>query len=110
MSTDYAETLKRIKDAEEAGSREVAERKKSLEAELSTMEQAADKSIEDSRAGAEAYVSREAEDARTSSQREAEALLASTKKKADEVSSKRLGEKDLRKIIDEVLFSEFKGE
>jgi vacuolar-type H+-ATPase subunit H len=109
MSTDYADTLKRIKDAEEAGSREVAERKKSLEAELLTEEQAADKSIEDARKGAEAYVADETESAHESAQREAEALLASTKKKADGISSKKLSEKELRKITDEVLFSEFQG-
>ena len=109
MSTDYAETLKKIKDAEEAGSREVAERKKSLEAELLTKEQAADRSIEDARKGAEEYVASETESAHDSAQREADALLASTQKKADGVSSKKLSEKELRKIIDEVLFSEFQG-
>ena len=107
MSTDYAETLKRIKDAEEAGTREVAEKKKELESELLNMEQVADKSIADTKVGAELSVAKEAESARKSAQREADALLASTKKKADEIASKKLGEKDLRKIVDDILFSEF---
>jgi len=107
MATDYAETLKKIKDAEEAGTREVAEKKKELESELTNMEQVADKAIRDSKTGAELYVAREAENAKKSAQREAEALLASTKKKADEIASRKLGEKELRKIVEETLFSEF---
>jgi len=109
MSTNYTDTLKRIKEAEEASNREVADKRKSLEAELVGIEQAADQSIAAAKAEAEAAVAKEAESARKSSQREADSLLASTKSKADEVASKRLGGNELRRIVDEVLFSEFKG-
>jgi vacuolar-type H+-ATPase subunit H len=108
MSTNYTETLKRIKDAEEASNREVSEKKKSLEAELLSIEQAADKSIEDAKKEAEAYVAKEDQAAKDSSQAQADALLASTREKAEEISSKRLDGKELRKIVDEILFSEFK--
>lgn len=110
MSTNYTETLKRIKDAEEASNREVAEKKKDLEAELLTLEQAADRSIEAARKDAELYVDRAAETARESAQREADALLTSAQKNAQEVSSRRVGKKELGKIADGIVFSEFKGE
>jgi vacuolar-type H+-ATPase subunit H len=110
LSTNYTETLKRIKDAEEASNREVAEKKKSLEAELLTLEQAADKSIEAARKDAELYVERAAETAREAAQGEADALLSTAQKNAQELSSKRLGKKELGKIADGIVFSEFKGE
>ena len=110
MSTNYTDTLKKIKDAEEASNREVSEKKKSLEAELLGIEQEADKSIAAAKTNAEAYVAKEGETAKKSSQREADALLSATKKKADQVASKMLDKKQLREIVDKVLFSEFKDE
>ena len=110
MSTEnYTDTLKKIKDAEEASNREVADRRRSLEAELSSMEREADQTIVAAKADGELHVAKEGENARKAAQREADTLLASTKSKADAVASKRLGEKDLQKIVDEILFSEFKG-
>ena len=110
MSTNYTDTLKKIKEAEEASNRQVSERRKSLEAELLSLEQQADRSISDAKAAAESYVAGEAEKARSASQKEAEALLASTKKKAAALSARALDKKQLREIIDKVLLSEFQGE
>jgi vacuolar-type H+-ATPase subunit H len=110
LSTNYTETLKRIKDAEEASNREVSEKKKDLEAELLSIEQAADKSIEAARKEADLSVERASETAKDLSQKEADALLASAQKNAEEISSKRLGRKELAKIVDEILLPEFKGE
>jgi vacuolar-type H+-ATPase subunit H len=110
LSTNYTETLKRIKDAEEASNREVAEKKKDLEVELLALEQAADKSIEAARKDAELYVERAAETAREAAQGEADTLLSTAQKNAQELSSKRLGNKELGKIADGIVFSEFKGE
>jgi vacuolar-type H+-ATPase subunit H len=107
-NTNYTETLKRIKDAEEASNREVAEKKKDLEAELLSIEQAADSSIEATRKDAELSVEKAGEAAKESSQKEADALLASARKKAEEISSRRLGKKELGKIVDSILFAEFK--
>jgi vacuolar-type H+-ATPase subunit H len=109
LSTNYTETLKRIKDAEEASNREVAEKKKDLEAELLSIEQAADASIEAAKKDAELSVENAAENAKGSAQKEADALLASARKNAEAISSKRLGKKELSKIIDGVVLSEFKG-
>jgi vacuolar-type H+-ATPase subunit H len=110
MSTSYTDTLKRIKDAEEASNREVSEKKRALEAELHDMEQVADKSIEIAKSQAELYVTKEVEEARTLAQQEANSLLDSTTKKAEDIASRRLDRKEFRKIIDEILFSEFKSE
>lgn len=110
MSSSYTDTLRRIKEAEEGSNREVSEKKKDLEAELHEMEQAADQSIEVAKRDAEIYVTNEVANQRTLSEKEAEALLASATRKAEETVSKRLDKKEFRKIIDEKLFSEFKSE
>jgi len=110
LSTNYTETLKRIKDAEEASNREVAEKKKDLEAELLGLEQASDESIESARKDAELSVERAAETAREAAQSEADTLLSKAQRSAQEISSKRLGKKELGKIADGIVFSEFKGE
>lgn len=111
MSTsNYAETLKRIKDAEEESNREVSERKKSLEAELSSAEQAADQALEAAKAEGELYVTKETEAAKAAAQAQADALLSSTTRKAEGIASRRLEKKEFKKIIDEILFSEFKSE
>lgn len=110
MSTNYTDTLKRIKEAEEASNREVAEKKKDLESELHEMEQAADQSIEVAKRDAEIYVTKEVVNQRALSEKEAEALLASATRTAETIVSRRLDKKEFRKIIDEKLFSEFKSE
>jgi len=108
MSTDYTETLKKIKETEEATSREILERRKALEEELRRMEGDSASSIAQAKAQAEAYTAAEVEKASSSAQRKADALLATTSKQAKEVAAKRLNKKDLKKIIDNTLFSEFK--
>lgn len=110
MSTNYTDTLKRIKDAEDASNREVAEKKKSLEAELHEIERVADESIETAKKEAELYVTKEVDLARDAEQKKAEALLESTRRKSEEIVSKRLDRKEFRKIADEIVFSEFKSE
>lgn len=108
MSTDYTETLKKIKETEEATGREILERRKSLEEELRKMEADSGSSIARAKAQAEAYVAGEVEKARKSAQTKADALLGTTGKEAKEVAAKKLDKKDLKKIIDNTLFSEFK--
>jgi vacuolar-type H+-ATPase subunit H len=110
VSTDYTNILKKIKEAEETGNRLISEKKKGLEAELFSLEKEADKSIADAKAASDSYVESEAERARSAAQKDADALLAATKKRAEALSSKTLSKKQLREIIDEVLFSEFKGD
>lgn len=110
MSTNYTDTLKRIKEAEETSNREVAEKKKSLEAELHDIEQTADESIEVAKKNAELYVTKETDAAKESAQKEASALIESTSRKAEDVASKRLDKKEFRRIIDQIVFSEFKSE
>jgi len=107
MSTDYTETLKKIKETEEATSREILERRKALEEELRRMEGDSASSIAQAKAQAEAYTAAEVEKASSSAQRKADALLATTSKQAKEVAAKKLDKKDLKKIIDNTLFSEF---
>jgi len=108
MSTDYTDTLKKIKETEEATSREILERRKALEEELRRMEAESANSIAQAKAQADAYTAAEVEKARKSSQGKADALLATTYKQAKEVSAKRLDKAQLRKIIDKTILSEFK--
>ena len=108
MSTDYTETLKKIKETEEATSREILERRKALEEELRRMEAESAGSIAQAKSQAEAYIAAEVEKARESAQANADGLLAATSKQAKEVVAKKLEKKDLKKIIDNTLFSEFK--
>ena len=108
MSTDYTETLKKIKETEEATSREILERRKALEEELRRMEGDSASSIAQAKAQAEAYTAVEVEKAHSSAQVKADALMATTGRQAKEVAAKRLDKKDLKKIIDNTLFSEFK--
>jgi vacuolar-type H+-ATPase subunit H len=108
MSTDYTETLKKIKETEEATSREILQRRKALEEELRKMEADSATSIAQAKAQAEAYVAAEVDKAGKAAQSDADGLLASTSKQAKDVASKKLDKKDLKKIIDNTLFSEFK--
>jgi vacuolar-type H+-ATPase subunit H len=110
MSTNYADTLKRIKEAEETSNREVAEKKKSLEAGLHENERLADESIELTKKEAELYVTHEVEDARQSAQTDADGMLASSKRKADEIASRTLEKKEFRRVIEDIVLSEFKSE
>lgn len=107
MSTEYTDTLKRIKAAEDAGNMEVSERRKALEAELHQLEQETDSSIEASKRDADAFVAGEVEKARRAAQADADTLLASTSKQAEAIASKKLEKKELRKIIESVILSEF---
>jgi vacuolar-type H+-ATPase subunit H len=108
MSTDYTETLKKIKDTEEATSREVLEKRKALEDGLRTLEEQAATSIADAKKQGEALVANEVEKARKAAQKQADAHLASTSKEANEVAARKLDKAALKKIIDKTILSEFK--
>jgi vacuolar-type H+-ATPase subunit H len=109
MSNDYTDTLRRIKDTEEASAREVADRRKALEEELRHLEEESMGSIAAAKQQAELYVSRQVEDARTSSQVQAEKALQDAAKESEKIASKKLDKKDLKKVVDELLFAEFRG-
>jgi vacuolar-type H+-ATPase subunit H len=108
MANDYTDTLKRIKDIEETSSRELANKKKSLEDELHHLQEDATKSIATAKEEAEAYVAKQADDARSAAQVDADNVLASARKESEAVAAKRLDRKDFRKIVDEMLLAEFK--
>ena len=108
MSADYTETLKRIKDTEEASSREILERRKGLEDQLRQMEDAAAASIADAKKKAEALVAAEVEKTAKAAQKEADAMLASTDKESKQISSRKLDKAALKKVIDDTILSEFK--
>lgn len=108
--SNYTETLKRIKDAEEASNREVAEKKKSLEAELHDLEKVSDESIEVAKKDADLYVTNEVEAARELAQKDAEALLGSSRRQADTIASRKLTKRELQQAVSDIVFSEFKSE
>ena len=108
MSTDYTETLKRIKDTEEATSREILERRKQLEEELRKLEEESAAEIAEAKMQGESHVSTEVEKARDAAQSKADSLLATSGKQAKDVSAKKLDKAQLRKIIDKTILSEFK--
>jgi vacuolar-type H+-ATPase subunit H len=106
-STDYTDTLKKIKETEQQGARELSERKKVLEDELRRLEEESAKSIAAARAEAEKYVSDEVTRARESAQADSSKTLAATQKEAEANASKRLDRAALAKIVTEML-SEFR--
>ena len=108
MSTDYTETLKKIKETEETTGRELFEKRKALEEELRSMEETAAASVAEAKKTAEALVAAEVEKARKAAQKEADALLAKASKEAKEVAARKLDKAGLRKIIDQTILSEFK--
>jgi vacuolar-type H+-ATPase subunit H len=108
MSTDYTETLKKIKETEEASSREFLERRKQLEEQLRKLEEESAAEIAEAKQRAEFHVASEVEKARKAAQEKADALLATTYEEAKDVSAKKLDKAHLRKIIDKTILSEFK--
>ena len=108
MSTDYTETLKRIKDTEEASSREILERRKVLEAELRQLEEASNASIGDAKRKGEAMVADEVAKTVKAAQKDADATLASVEKESKAISGKKLDKAALKKTIDNVVLAEFK--
>jgi vacuolar-type H+-ATPase subunit H len=108
MSTDYTETLKKIKETEEATSREILERRKALEEELRKLESESAAEIVEAKKQAEFQVASEAEKARKTAQERADALLSTTYNEAKEISARKLDKAALQKIIDNTILSEFK--
>jgi len=109
MSTDYTQTLKSIKEAEEISAREIADKKKVLAEKLQNLEVEANKSIALAKEESETYVDQQVEQARASAQVGAEKLISSTKKDAEKVAAKKVEKAGFKKIIEETLLSEFKG-
>jgi vacuolar-type H+-ATPase subunit H len=107
-STDYTDTLKKIKETEEQGARELSARKKALEEELRQLEEESARSIAAARAEAEEYVAKEVAGARVSAQADADRILGTAVKDAETISAKRLDKKALNKVVDGILaeFSE----
>ena len=108
MSTDYTETLKKIKETEESTSREILERRKQLEEELRKLEEGSAAEIAEAKMQAESHVASEVEKAHKAAQTKADALFATSGKQAKEESAKKLDKAQLRKIIDKTILSEFK--
>lgn len=108
MSTDYTETLKKIKDTEEATSREILDRRKQLEEELRNLEEESAAEIAEAKMQGESHVSSEVERAHNAAQSKADELLATSGNQAKDVSAKKLDKAQLRKIIDKTILSEFK--
>jgi len=108
MSTDYTETLKKIKETEAATSREILERRKQLEEELRKLEEESAAEIAEAKMQGESHVASEVEKVHKAAQAKADALFATSGKQAKEVSAKRLDKAQLGKIIDKTILSEFK--
>ena len=107
-SNDYAEALRKLKEAEVSTATELAARRKALEEELGSMEEESARSIEEAKGEAEAFEARSVEAARSAAQTEAEKLLSSAAGEVERIAAKRLDKKEFRKIVDDVLLSEFK--
>lgn len=105
--TDYMGTLKKIKDTEEASGRDLLERRKALEGELRRLEEESAASVAEARKKADARIAEEVEKARASAQKDAAVLESKAGEEARSVSARKLDKKEVKKIIDDVLFSEF---
>ena len=105
-SNDYAEALKKLKEAEVSTAAELTARRKALEEELSRLEEESARSIEEAKA--EAFEAKSVEVARAAAQADTEKLLSSAAKDVEKVAARRLDKKEFRKIVEDVLLSEFK--
>jgi vacuolar-type H+-ATPase subunit H len=106
-STEYTDTLKKIKETEEQGARELSERRKALEDELHRLEEESANSLAAARTEAEDYVAKEVAKAKAEGELQAKELLGATTKEAEATAAKKLDKRALAKIVDEIL-SEFK--
>ena len=109
MSSEYTETLKAIKQAEEASYIALAERKKALGEKLEKAESETSNEISEAKGDAESYVSKQMESARSEAEADSRTLVDSTKKDAEKIAHKKLGKSEFKKIIEETILSEFKG-
>jgi vacuolar-type H+-ATPase subunit H len=108
LQSDYASELKAIKEKEEETIRQITQRKKDLEIELHRSEDESNRTVADARSSAEKLVSQEVEKARVLAQKDVEKLLQDKKQEAQRIASRRISDSEIRKIIDDVLLSEFK--
>jgi vacuolar-type H+-ATPase subunit H len=106
-STEYTDTLKKIKDTEEQSARELSERRKTLEDELHRLEEESANALAAARAEAEEYVAKEVAKAKGEGELDAKKMLSVTTKEAGATATKKLDKPALAKIVDEIL-SEFK--
>jgi len=108
-SANYTDLLKKIKQTEEASGRELSDRKKALDDELQRLEEEARRSVSAAREEAEAIINQEVERARNDVQAEAQKLLSSASSESEIVAAKKLERKESRKIVEEIVLAEFKG-
>lgn len=110
MSTqnEYTDTLKQIKEIEEAGAKELADAKKAMESEVHSLEEESAKSIAATRERADVTVATGVDQARRQAQAEANEAIAAAQKGSDSIMLRKLDKKDLRKVIDEIILAEFR--
>ncbi len=106
-STEYTDTLKKIKETEEQGAKELTERRKVLEDGFHRLEEDSANSLAAARSEAEEYISNEVAKARADGELDAKQMLSSNTKEAEATATKKLDKRALAKIVDEIL-SEFK--
>ncbi len=109
MSTDYTQTLKTIKEAEEASAKGIADKKKLLSDQLQSAQEQADKNVTDAKAAAESFVSQEVDKAKAVGEADAKKLVDATEREAERVAEKKLRTAEFKKIIEEILLPEFQG-
>jgi vacuolar-type H+-ATPase subunit H len=107
MSQDYTETLKRIKETEEASSREILERRKALEADLRSLEEQASVTIDEAKRRGEALVADEVSKAVRAAEKEAQSSLTSSEQESKKTSAKKLNKASLDKIAETIILAEF---
>jgi|GEM_PF-5285203 vacuolar-type H+-ATPase subunit H len=108
MSEGYLDTLKRIKEAESLTERLLSERRTQLEQELKALEEASSKEIAEAQAQGEKLIQSEVEKAVTAAKEEAARIRAEADLKAKELLAKKWDKRKLRKLAEEILFSEFR--
>ena len=106
-TTEYAETLKTIKEREEATNREIAEKKKYLDAELQRIQDENSRAITQAKKDAEIHVAQEVDKEKSKAEQQAAKLVESAGKEAEKIVSKKLRDSELKRIVDSVLLSEF---
>lgn len=110
MSTDYTQTLRSIKDAEEASSKAIDEKKKMLTERLENARSETVAEVASVKEQAETMVTKEIDIAQKSAEADSKKIVESTVSEAQAIARKKVTKSALKKIIEETLLSEFAGE
>jgi vacuolar-type H+-ATPase subunit H len=105
---NYVEVLSKIKAAEEEAGRTLAKKKSELDLELETLRAEARSMIETAQKEAALVVESAVRKAKEEAEKEADKMLSDARRQAAEKTEKNVDKRTLKRLIEEILFSEFR--